>query len=132
MEQVARLPTRKESALKPLYVMIRDIRQLDHGSTSEAAAALSNIDGYTDELSGRLYGDPEGHSEASHRGWEERGGLRSRYRDDDGRFTSSRSRYALLVFPNSREYPATSAARSAARRRVVVIRRGIRLGAGRG
>jgi hypothetical protein len=105
MEQVARLPTRKESALKPLYVMIRDIRQLDHGSTSEAAAALSNIDGYSDELSGRLYGDPEGHSEASHRGWEERGGSRSRYRDDDedrrharsrddeGRFTSSRSRY---------------------------------------
>jgi hemerythrin superfamily protein len=53
---------------------------------------------------GGWYGDPEGHSEASHRGWEERGGSRSRYRDDDrrgsmparddeGRFTSSRSRY---------------------------------------
>jgi hypothetical protein len=52
---------------------------------------------------GGWYGDPEGHSEASHRGWEERGGSRSRYRDDDrrgsmparddeGRFTSSRSR----------------------------------------
>ena len=53
------------------------------------------------------YGDPEGHSEASRRGWEERGGSRARYRDDDddrrysssrsrdeeGRFTSSRSRY---------------------------------------
>jgi len=50
-------------------------------------------------------GDPEGHSEASRRGWEERGGSRARYRDDDddrryapsrddeGRFTSSRSRY---------------------------------------
>ena len=54
---------------------------------------------------GGWYGDPEGHSEASHRGWEERGGSRSRYRDDDddrrysrsrddeGRFVSSRSRY---------------------------------------
>jgi hypothetical protein len=54
---------------------------------------------------GGWYGDPEGHSEASHRGWEERGGSRSRHRDDDderryarsrddeGRFTSSRSRY---------------------------------------
>jgi hypothetical protein len=31
------------------------------------------------------YGDPEGHSEASRRGWEERGGSRSRYRDDDRR-----------------------------------------------
>ena len=52
---------------------------------------------------GGWYGDPEGHSDASHRGWEERGGSRSRYRDDDrrgsmparddeGRFTSSRSR----------------------------------------
>ena len=30
---------------------------------------------------GGWYGDPEGHSEASRRGWEERGG--SRYRDDD-------------------------------------------------
>jgi hemerythrin superfamily protein len=55
---------------------------------------------------GGWYGDPEGHSEASRRGWEERGGSRARYRDDDddrrysrsrdeeGRFTSSRSRYA--------------------------------------
>jgi hemerythrin superfamily protein len=54
---------------------------------------------------GGWYGDPQGHSEASRRGWEERGGSRSRYRDDDedhryarsrddeGRFTSSRSRY---------------------------------------
>jgi hypothetical protein len=54
---------------------------------------------------GGWYGDPEGHSEASHRGWDERGGSRSRYRDDDedrryarsrddeGRFTSSRPRY---------------------------------------
>jgi hypothetical protein len=53
---------------------------------------------------GGWYGDPEGHSEASRRGWDERGGSRSRYRDDDrrhsmpgrdddGRFTSSRSRY---------------------------------------
>ena len=62
-----------------------------------------------DERGGRgrgWYGDPEGHSEASRRGWEERGGSRTRYRDDDddrrrymparddeGRFTSSRSRY---------------------------------------
>jgi hemerythrin superfamily protein len=55
---------------------------------------------------GGWYGDPEGHSEASRRGWEERGGSRARYRDDDddrrysrsrdeeGPFTSSRSRYA--------------------------------------
>ena len=53
---------------------------------------------------GGWVGDPEGHSEASRRGWEERGGSRSNYRDDDrrrsmpargdeGRFTSSRSRY---------------------------------------
>ena len=55
---------------------------------------------------GGWYGDPEGHSEASRRGWEERGGSHTRYRDDDddrrrsmparddeGRFTSSRSRY---------------------------------------
>jgi hypothetical protein len=54
---------------------------------------------------GGWYGDPQGHSEASRRGWEERGGSRSGYRDDDedrhyarsrddeGRFTSSRSRY---------------------------------------
>ena len=56
---------------------------------------------------GGWYGDPEGHSEASHRGWEDRGGSRSRYRDDDdddgrrrmpgrdddGRLTSPRSRY---------------------------------------
>jgi hypothetical protein len=54
---------------------------------------------------GGWYGDPEGHSEAAHRGWEEHGGSRSRHRDDDddrryarsrddeGRFTSSRSRY---------------------------------------
>jgi hypothetical protein len=53
---------------------------------------------------GGWYGDPEGHSEASRRGWEERGGSRARYReeddrrsmparDDEGRFTSSRSRY---------------------------------------
>src|SRR5882762_2418540 len=56
---------------------------------------------------GGWYGDPEGHSEATRRGWEERGGSRDRYRDDDddrrystsrsrdeeGRFTSSRSRY---------------------------------------
>jgi hypothetical protein len=52
---------------------------------------------------GGWYGDPEGHSEASRRGWEERGSSRGRYRDDDddrysrsrddeGRFTSSRSR----------------------------------------
>jgi hypothetical protein len=50
------------------------------------------------------FGDPEGHSEASRRGWDERGGSGSRYRDDDhrrstparddeGRFMSSRSRY---------------------------------------
>jgi hypothetical protein len=50
------------------------------------------------------FGDREGHSEASRRGWDERGGSRSRYRDDDhrrstparddeGRFMSSRSRY---------------------------------------
>jgi hemerythrin superfamily protein len=57
---------------------------------------------------GGWYGDPEGHSEASRRGWEERSGSRARYRDDDddrrysgsrprdeeGRFTSSRSRYS--------------------------------------
>src|SRR6266481_4998139 len=58
---------------------------------------------------GGWYGDPEGHSEASRRGGEERGGSRARYRDDDdddrrssssrsrdeeGRFTSSRSRYS--------------------------------------
>jgi hemerythrin superfamily protein len=55
---------------------------------------------------GGWYGDPEGHSEALRRGWEERGGSRGRYRDDDddrrrympardddGRFTSARSRY---------------------------------------
>jgi hypothetical protein len=53
---------------------------------------------------GGWFGDPEGHSEASRRGWEERGGSRARYREDDrrrsmparddeGRFTSSRSRY---------------------------------------
>jgi hypothetical protein len=55
---------------------------------------------------GGWYGDPEGHSEASRRGWDERGGSRGRYRDDEddrrrympgrddeGRFTSSRSRY---------------------------------------
>ena len=53
---------------------------------------------------GGWVGDPEGHSEASRRGWGERGGSRSNYRDDDrrrsmpargdeGRFTSSRSRY---------------------------------------
>ena len=49
-------------------------------------------------------GRSEGHSEAARRGWEERDGSRSSYRDDDrrrsmparddeGRFTSSRSRY---------------------------------------
>src|SRR5467141_2067260 len=55
---------------------------------------------------GGWYGDAEGHSEASRRSWEERGGSRARYRDDDddrrysrsrdeeGRFTSSRSRYS--------------------------------------
>ena len=53
---------------------------------------------------GGWYGDPQGHSEASRRGWEERGGSSSRYRDDDrrrsmparddeGRFMGSRSRY---------------------------------------
>ena len=53
---------------------------------------------------GGWYGDPEGHSEASRRGWDEREGSRGRYRDndrrrsmpareDEGRFTSSRSRY---------------------------------------
>jgi hemerythrin superfamily protein len=55
---------------------------------------------------GGWYGDPDGHSEASRRGWEERGGSHTRYQDDDddrrrsmparddeGRFTSSRSRY---------------------------------------
>jgi Hemerythrin HHE cation binding domain len=53
---------------------------------------------------GGWYGDPEGHSEASRRGWNDRGGSRSHYRDDDrrrsmsarddeGRFMSSRSRY---------------------------------------
>jgi hypothetical protein len=36
---------------------------------------------------GGWYGDPEGHSEASRRGWEEREGSRSRsrYDDDDDR-----------------------------------------------
>jgi hemerythrin superfamily protein len=55
---------------------------------------------------GGWYGDPERHSEASRRGWQERGGSHTRYRDDDddrrrsmparddeGRFTSSRSRH---------------------------------------
>ncbi len=40
---------------------------------------------------GGWYGDPEGHSEASRRGWEERGGSRYRDDDDDGR-SYSRSR----------------------------------------
>jgi hemerythrin superfamily protein len=64
---------------------------------------------------GGWYGDPEGHSEASRRGWEERGGARARYRDDDddrrysrsrdeeGRFTSSRSRYAYDDDDNRRD-----------------------------
>ena len=43
---------------------------------------------------GGWYGDPEGHSEASRRGWEERSGSRARYRaDDDDDPRSSRSRY---------------------------------------
>src|SRR6266850_108997 len=41
---------------------------------------------------GGWYGDPEGHSEASRRGWEERGGTRTRSRDDDDDRRSSRSR----------------------------------------
>lgn len=45
---------------------------------------------------GGWYGDPEGHSEASRRGWEERGGYRSssrsRYEDDDNGRYGSRSR----------------------------------------
>ena len=68
----------------------------------------SRYDDEDDDRRGRghggWFGDPEGHSEASRRGWEERGGSRSNYRDDDrrrsmparddeGRFTSSRSRY---------------------------------------
>ncbi len=32
---------------------------------------------------GGWYGDPQGHSEASRRGWDERGGSQTRYRDDD-------------------------------------------------
>jgi len=43
---------------------------------------------------GGWFGDPEGHSEASRRGWEERGGTRTRSRaDDDDDRRSSRSRY---------------------------------------
>src|SRR5215467_9592113 len=68
----------------------------------------SRYDDEDDDRRGRghsgWFGDPEGHSEASRHGWEERGGSRSNYRDDDrprsmparddeGRFTSSRSRY---------------------------------------
>jgi len=44
---------------------------------------------------GGWFGDPEGHSEASQRGWEERGGSRSSRRsndDDDDRRRSARSR----------------------------------------
>src|SRR4029077_17900841 len=64
---------------------------------------------------GGWYGDPEGHSEVSRRGWEERGGARARYRDDDddrrysrscdeeGRFTSPRSRYAYDDDDNRRD-----------------------------
>jgi hypothetical protein len=48
--------------------------------------------GSRDRGQGGWFGDPEGHSEASRRGWEEReGGSRSHYRDDDGR-RSMRSR----------------------------------------
>jgi hypothetical protein len=36
------------------------------------------------------YGDPEGHSEAARRGWEERGG--GPYRDDDDERRHSRAR----------------------------------------
>jgi hypothetical protein len=50
-----------------------------------------------DRGQGGWFGDPEGHSEASHRGWEERGGgesrsyARSRHDDDDDRGGRSRS-----------------------------------------
>jgi hypothetical protein len=41
---------------------------------------------------GGWYGDPEGHSEASRQGWEERSGSRTRYRDEDDDRGYSRSR----------------------------------------
>lgn len=48
-------------------------------------------DGGRDRGHGGWFGDPEGHSEASRRGWDERGRGESRsYRDDDDRRYSSR------------------------------------------
>jgi hypothetical protein len=79
----------------------------DEGRFMSSRSRYDDDDDYRrgDRGQGGWYGDPEGHSEASHRGWEERGGSRSRYRDDDedrryarsrddeGRFVSSRLRY---------------------------------------
>ena len=86
----------------------RSMRSRDEEGRFTSSRSRYNDDEDDDRRGGRghggWYGDPEGHSEASRRGWEERGGSRARYRDDDdrrsmrsrddeGRFTSSRSRY---------------------------------------
>jgi hemerythrin HHE cation binding domain-containing protein len=83
----------------------------DDDDDRRSSRSRSRYDEDDDDRRGRgghggWFGDPKGHSEASRRGWEERGGSRSNYRDEDdgqrrhmparddeGRFTSSRSRY---------------------------------------
>jgi len=81
-------------------------RTLKHAAWGDGFDTIKLVEHGSDGAFTAWYGDAEGHSEASRRGWEERGGSRARYRDDDndrryspsrdeeGRFTSSRSRYA--------------------------------------
>jgi hemerythrin superfamily protein len=86
----------------------RSMRSRDEEGRFTSSRSRYDHDDDDDRHGGRghggWYGDAEGHSEASRRGWEERGGERARYRDEDdrrsmrsrddeGRFTSSRSRY---------------------------------------
>jgi hemerythrin superfamily protein len=90
-------------------------RRDEEGRFTRSRSRYSDDDDDDRRGHGGWYGDPEGHSEASRRGWEERGGARARYRDDDddrrysrsrdeeGRFTSSRSRYAYDDDDNRRD-----------------------------
>ena len=59
----------------------------DEGRFTSRSRYEDDDDGYRSRSRGHggWYGDPEGHSEASQRGWDERGGIRSRsrYEDDD-------------------------------------------------
>src|ERR1700730_3158120 len=67
-------------------------RDDDDDDRRYARSRMSDDDRRGSRGHGGWFGDPEGHSEASRRGWEERGASRSRYRDDDDDDGRRRSR----------------------------------------